>query len=429
MKIIKLSAENIKKLKAVEIIPDGHVVKISGRNAQGKTTVLDSIWWALGGTKAIQDEPIRHGADRGTIQLELDDLIITRTFTAGNSYLKVENKQGAAYKSPQAVLDKLIGQLSFDPLAFARADAKTQRGLLLDVTGLTVDAGKLAEVAGAYVDGDTALDTINATYKKVFDDRTVINRELEKMTAAVAQMPVVESTERVAASAIIQQIQEAQQAHHAAKEAIREHDAQITQLAAWRDTLADLKARVHATERRIAEAEMDLMTWQVPTVPDLEALQDQLAHVEETNRQADAYAQRRALLEDILRTKTDSEAHTERLNAIKAYQQELVSAAQFPIDGLGFANGGVTYHGVPFDQASSAEKLQVSLAMAMALNPELRVIRVDDASLLDDAHMALIEAMARENDYQVWLEVVDASGKVGVYIEDGEVRQEVGVAQ
>jgi hypothetical protein len=30
--------------------------------------------------------------------------------------------------------------------------------------------------------------------------------------------------------------------------------------------------------------------------------------------------------------------------------------------------------------------------------------------------------MADKEDYQVWIEVVDSSGKVGFYIEEGEVK-------
>jgi len=45
MKIISLVAENVKKLVAVEIKPDGNLVEITGKNGQGKTSVLDSIWW------------------------------------------------------------------------------------------------------------------------------------------------------------------------------------------------------------------------------------------------------------------------------------------------------------------------------------------------------------------------------------------------
>jgi hypothetical protein len=59
--------------------------------------------------------------------------------------------------------------------------------------------------------------------------------------------------------------------------------------------------------------------------------------------------------------------------------------------------------------------------MAMAMSPDLRVILIRDGSLLDSTNMALIEEMAAEHDYQVWLEVVREDGAMGVVIEDGAV--------
>ena len=49
MKIVSLQAENFKRLKAVEIKPDGSTVVITGKNAQGKSSILDSIFAAVGG--------------------------------------------------------------------------------------------------------------------------------------------------------------------------------------------------------------------------------------------------------------------------------------------------------------------------------------------------------------------------------------------
>ena len=53
MKIVKLTAENFKRLEAVEITPDGNTVLISGRNGQGKSSVLDSILAALFAVSAV----------------------------------------------------------------------------------------------------------------------------------------------------------------------------------------------------------------------------------------------------------------------------------------------------------------------------------------------------------------------------------------
>ncbi|KKL50685.1 hypothetical protein LCGC14_2303040, partial [marine sediment metagenome] len=85
------------------------------------------------------------------------------------------------------------------------------------------------------------------------------------------------------------------------------------------------------------------------------------------------------------------------------------------------------YQDVPFGQCGAAERLRVSVAMAMAANPDLRVIRVTDASLLDDNNRAIIDEMAKEHDFQIWLEIVGAEEGVGVVIEDGMVKEFLGV--
>ena len=42
-KIIKLQAENVKRLKAIEITPAGNTVIITGKNAQGKSSVRADV--------------------------------------------------------------------------------------------------------------------------------------------------------------------------------------------------------------------------------------------------------------------------------------------------------------------------------------------------------------------------------------------------
>src|SRR5262249_42005553 len=82
LKIVAFEAENFKRLSVVAIRPNGDIVQITGRNAQGKTSVLDGIWAALKGKAAIQSKPIRSGAKDARIMLDLGELIVKRTFKA-----------------------------------------------------------------------------------------------------------------------------------------------------------------------------------------------------------------------------------------------------------------------------------------------------------------------------------------------------------
>ena len=67
-----------------------------------------------------------------------------------------------------------------------------------------------------------------------------------------------------------------------------------------------------------------------------------------------------------------------------------------PVEGLGFGAGIVTFNGLPFDQASTAEQLRVSVAIAMAANPKLRVLRIKHGNDLDADNLAArIRAFAR----------------------------------
>ncbi len=125
MKIIGLQAERIKRIVAVDIKPNGNLVQITGKNAQGKTSVLDSIWWALGGLANVQGRPIKDGENNAFIKLDLGEIVVTRKFkkvgeNEFTSTLSVETAEGTNVSSPQKVLDELLGELSFNPLEFAR---------------------------------------------------------------------------------------------------------------------------------------------------------------------------------------------------------------------------------------------------------------------------------------------------------------------
>jgi len=61
------------------------------------------------------------------------------------------------------------------------------------------------------------------------------------------------------------------------------------------------------------------------------------------------------------------------------------------------------------------------MGIAMAENPELRVIRMKGNDL-DEASLKIVEEMAKDKDFQVWIErwLGDESG---IIIEDGSVKQ------
>ncbi|MEK5071688.1 AAA family ATPase [Sporosarcina sp. FSL K6-1508] len=179
MKIIKLVAENVKGLKAVEIVPNGTLQVISGKNGQGKSSVLDSIWLALGGADATKGSnttrAIRDGEESAFVTLDLGDIIATRKWTSNDkSTLKVESKDGTVFSSPQSMMNNLVGKLSFDPLSFSNLDNKKQLEILLDMVKLPKNPSELDEEK-----------------KMVYDERTLVNRELKNLKLLSDSLPVL----------------------------------------------------------------------------------------------------------------------------------------------------------------------------------------------------------------------------------------------
>ncbi len=429
MKIIKLIAENVKKLKAIEITPEGNMVVISGRNEQGKTSVLDSIWYALGGADALKGttKPIREGQKTAKVVLTLEDITVTRSWTEKGTYLKIENKEGFEHKSPQATLDKLIGKLSFDPLAFSNMRDREQRETVLGLVKIDLDLGDWAIKRAA-----------------VYESRTITNRQAKEIEAQIAGLPTIPKetpNAEVSAGDVLKE-------QAAAQEVLRINDVKRAGLsrksAEWRQKeveitnrdadIESLKGKLAILEaKQVDEREMlkEIAREGVALKAEIENLQDpdltiyesKITLVEETNRAVRAKMQREVFLNILASKKESSEVATATLTELDQQKVNAVNIAKFPIEGLAFNDDGVTYREIPFSQCSSAERLRVSLAMAMALNPKVKVLRITDGSLLDKENLRVIEEMVKAQDYQLWIERVSDDGGVGIVIEDGMVAQ------
>lgn len=421
MKIVKLIAENVKKVRAVEITPTGELVEITGKNGAGKTSVLDSIWWALAGAKHIQAVPIRQGADKARIRLDLGDLVVERRFTKTGSTLTVEKADGARYTSPQTILDALLGELSFDPLAFVNLEPADRYEALRGIVTLDVDVEQLEGLNR----GD-------------FDRRTDLNRDAKAKRAQAEGISVAKGlpAARIDTAALMDRMAEASKVNadietrrgrRAAVEVeikdLRSRAAkdgtEVARLRAEADRLEEgvghLEERATSLAKKLEEAAP------LPAPVDVDALRGELTTASTTNRQIDDRERRESLLTESGELEVQAKALTETMAARDQAKADAIARAAMPVEGLGFGEGAVTFKGVPFEQASTAEQLRVSVAIAMAANPKLRVIRIKEGSLLDADNVELIATMAREHDYQVWIERVDTTGKVGIVIEDGSV--------
>ena len=413
MKVIRLEAENVKKLTAVDITPASHVVEITGKNGAGKTSVLDSLWWALAGTSEIQAQPIRKGEEKARIRLDLGDLVVIRRFNAQEdgtftTTVTVENAEGARYPGPQQMLDALVGELTFDPLDFTRKSAREQFETLKRLTGVD-----FAE--------------IETKRREAFDQRTEANRkvrDLKAMQASLGGMPDDAPTERVDEQALVEKmaraaehngdVQRRENAREAAKQKIEELTTGIAEL---ETRITALQAERAALRKRLDDAP------DLPPLIDTNALSNEITRARGINILVEQGERRAKVAADLLQAEAEAGDLTARIDQLDQDKRDAISQAKMPVEGLGLGEDAVMLSGMPFDQASDAEQLRASVAIAAAANPKLRIIRVRDGSLLDQESMGLLAAFAAEHDMQVWIETVQSGRPGAILIEDGRVAE------
>jgi hypothetical protein len=160
----------------------------------------------------------------------------------------------------------------------------------------------------------------------------------------------------------------------------------------------------------------------LPEPIDTGALRQRIADAKAVNEKVQLKGSKKKLEEMADKLKAEADEISQRMEAREEEKRKSIADAKLPVEGITFGAGEVLMNGVPFEQASDAEQLRASIAIAMALNPKLRVIRVRDGSLLDEESLKLISDMADKEDYQVWCERVDSSGKIGFVLENGHLK-------
>lgn len=439
-RITAVSVADFKRLRDVKIAPpaDSFVVLIGGKNAQGKSSVLDAMTAAFGGKRALPEDPVRHGADGAEIVVELDggDLVVKRKIDAGGgSSLEVRSRSGPV-RSPQSILDQIVAERFLDPIAFLHQTPPEQRATLLRI----VDAGN-------------QIKTLEARREETYAARTETGRDLKRAEAELAtstaaipagDRPVVVdvaalSKERAAFTdqqhANAKLAQRHEDAHRETEKARDRAVAVSQEILELEQRLADLrdkqkmagKARLSCedVEEKIKE-EVDAAAaaWNDSSARRSE-IDGALLRANDQNRrafEAEALANRRDAAElRVSRLGQLRDEQTSKIEKLERRKTEIIAAAQLPVEGLGVSNDGLTLNGVPFAQSSGAERLRVALVLAIAASPTLMDVWIRDGALLDDESMSLVAAIAEKTQHRVWIERVSDRDEGAIIIHDGMV--------
>lgn len=409
MKVIHLKAENIKRLNAIDITPSTPLVVVAGNNEQGKSSTLDCIQMAMGGAKDLPEMPLKTGKARGSILLDLGDIVVKRRFSAKRSELVVENKDGEPQDSPQTLLDKLYGRLTFDPEEFKRMKPDVKSQTLRSIVGLD-------------------FSDLDAQREELYKRRTEVNRGVKSLKGTLDTIPYDSLADVPKEEVSVADLMREQ------ANALRLNEDNHRKRSKYVETgkaLQDLAVEISALNEKLQEKSslMNLMSEKYAAMGEvLEGIKDadvgsinqRILDVSRINEKVKDRKERNRIQDQLLEREKESEVLTERIDAIDTDKAKRLANAKFPLPGLSFDESGlVTFEGIPAEQWSSSQALKISTHIGIALNPTLRVLLIRNGAAFDDKNLEVLRGIATENDMQIWIERVGYDEKASVIIEDG----------
>ena len=420
MNITNLKIHNFIGIEETSIDPKKLNI-IAGKNGRGKTSIIEAIKAAFRG--AGQDK-IRVGATKAEIFLSTDELEIKRTITEKGTSVTVKRDDKILPK-PQTFLDGIIGDFSFEPVKFFAMDATEQTEYLLKAIPVTATVEQLGKWSGGLVGGleqyakRHGLEAVGELTEVLYQERAAANATVKRMAAAAAELKAripagakpVDMAELATLTEAISNARAEQQRLDSTGQRIETLNADIGEIEAQ---IVALTEKANAKRQEVERLQAELMNIQVVDVAPLQARLQEL-------QKCQAAARDIGRLEDLRNEYRESHKRAEALDkAVKTLQKdapaELMAAANMPVEGLAFADGGFTLNGVPIQNLSTSEKARLAVAVTRNLNAgyEVKAICLDGFESLDgDTQKAFLE-QAGADDFQYFITKVADLEKVEV---------------
>lgn len=436
MRVLTLEVHNIQRVRDVKFNLDGaNLFLVGGKNDQGKTSALTALTMALCGKSGSDypEMPLKNGETKGWIKVKLsgdeelhepDSLMVELLLRRKRDSTVVEefrilDSAGEEAPEPRTLLKRLYEMRAFDPLSFENLDRKAKKALLEKLLHLDFTEQKIDR-------------------KQIYDDRTAVNKEGIRRKAQYDAMPDYKDVpaEEISTADLMTTLENRQESNKnnriarddfkKSEKSLQEKREDATALASQ---ISNLQSQLDRVEEDISVAESiaERRKVVIDGLVDLDEgeIAQQIKEADGTNAKVRANNDRILVAREVQGLRSKSEDLGKKITAIDEAQHETIAKTKFPVEGLAFDDEGVTLNGLPFEQASTAQRILTSVAVGMALNPKLKLLVCQDGNRLDEESLAALEDILIEKDYQMIVEFVTRTAAdediCSVVIKDGEV--------
>ena len=414
IKINKLEIENVKRVKAVKLEPSQTGLTIvGGNNNQGKTSVLDSIAWALGGAAYKPSKAERDGSVTPPhLHIVLSNgLVVERK--GKNSELKVTDPKGQ--KAGQQLLDSFVEKLALDLPKFMEASDTEKANTLLNIIGV-----------------GSQLKELEQQEKEIYNERLAIGRIADQKAKFAKEQEYFPDAPKdlISASELIQQQQEIL-ARNGENQKKRDRLSEITieknrifnetqrleeQIKSLQERLDERKT---AYENIAKDEAIAMKTANELQDESTEELEKSLADIEEINRKVRINLDKDKAEDDAREYQVQYDSLTVKLNDVRKQKTELLNDANLPLPELTVDDGKLLYKGQQWDNMSGSDRLKVATAIVRKLKPDCGFVLMDKLEQMDMITLKEFSEWLEKEDLQVIATRVSTGEECSIIIEDG----------
>ena len=416
IKINSLQIENTKRIKAVTLKPsENGLTVIGGKNCAGKTSVLDSISWALGGEKYRPSQAQRDGSVLPpNLHIVMNNgLVVERK--GKNSDLKVIDPDGK--KAGQQLLNEFVEQLAIDLPKFMESSSKDKANTLLQIIGV----------------GDKLYE-LEKQEQEIYNKRLAIGQIADQKKKFAKEMTYYPDApkEPISAGDLIKQQQDilARNGENQRKrESLSQLEYQKTQvmaqIAQTQKEIELLKNTLNGQTIKYNEILSDIETAQKSALglqdESTEALEKNINDIDAVNRKVRANLDKDKAEEDALEYDNQYKTFTAQIDTIRQNKIDLLKGAPLPLPGLSVVDGELVYMEKKWDNMSGSDQLKVSTAIVRKLNPKCGFVLLDKLEQMDLDTLKEFGEWLEAEGLQAIATRVSTGEECQIIIEDGYV--------
>ena len=414
IKINKLEIENVKRVKAVKLEPSkSGLTIVGGNNNQGKTSVLDSIAWALGGAAYKPSKAERDGSVTPPhLHVVLSNgLVVERK--GKNSDLKVTDPKGQ--KAGQQLLDSFVEKLALDLPKFMEASDTEKANTLLNIIGV-----------------GSQLKELELQEKEIYNERLATGRIADQKAKFAKEQEYFPDAPKdlISASELIQKQQEIL-ARNGENQKKRDRLSEITieknrifdETQRLEEQIKSLQERLDerkkAYENAVKDEVIAMKTANELQDESTEELEKSLADIEEINRKVRINLDKDKAEDDAREYQVQYDSLTVKLNEVRKQKTELLNNANLPLPELTVDDGKLLYKGQQWDNMSGSDRLKVATAIVRKLKPDCGFVLMDKLEQMDMITLKEFSEWLEKEDLQVIATRVSTGEECKIIIEDG----------